>query len=181
MIVVKKLLKKIAILLILLIVIYSYLLSDYNPMFENEEFVYLTNKLKDSRNEDLKAFTDIYKIVYKHERRCPCEIATNHIGPYRHGYSPTKGIYQLKIKKEFSTDDCINFLFLNTDYNHGNIGIKKAANFYFNKTLNELNEKEKLTLIAIIKNSSLYDPIRNPKGVASRVNVFKAILKGHKK
>jgi hypothetical protein len=176
----KKLLKKIVAFLIAFliafIIIYSFLLSDYNPMFESKEFIYLTNKLKDAQKEDLKSFTDIYKIVNKNQIRSPSEITTSYIGPYRHGYSITKLIYELKIEKEFSADDCIKFLFLNTDYKHGNIGIREASKFYFKKTLKELSEKEKLILIAIVENPSLYDPIRNPEGVANRVRIYQMIL-----
>ncbi|WP_233209661.1 transglycosylase domain-containing protein [Flavobacterium sp. 9] len=152
-------------------------------MFENEEFVYLTNKLKDSQKEDLKSFTHIYNIVNETEKykRCPCEVSTNFIGPYRHGYSFTKLIYILKVEKEFTNDECLNFQLLNYDFGYKNIGIKAASKFYFNKNINDLNEEETITLVAMLKNSSLYNPIRNPEGVANRVKVFQTILQKHKK
>jgi hypothetical protein len=182
----KKLLKKIVAFLIAIIIIYSFLLSDYNPMFEKKEFVYLTNKLKDSRKEGLKSFTDIYNKVnsvntVEKEKRCPCEVSTNYIEQYRHGYSLTKLIYRLKIEREFTNDDCLKFLLLNYDFGYKNIGINAASKFYFNKSINNLNQEETITLVVMLKNSALYNPIRNPKGVANRVKVFQAILKRQKK
>lgn len=152
-------------------------------MFENEEFVYLTNKLKDSQKEDLKSFKHIYNIVNETEKHktCQCEVSTNYIGPYRHGYSLTKLIYILKVEKDFTEDECLNFQLLNYDFGYKKIGINAASQFYFNKNISNLNEEEKLTLIAMLKNSVLYNPIRNPEGSANRVRVFQTILKKHKK
>ncbi len=166
----------------------SYLLSDFNPIYQNNGFVHLSNKLKEAQSEDLSSFVKIQTEIYKkmEDPKCPCEIATNYIGSfsvYRHGYSPTKSLYQLKIKRKYSKMDCFKFLLLNTDFKHvyadstrKTFGVKEASKFYFNKDIKELNEKEVLTIIAMLKNPSLYDPIRNKEGLKNRVRVLERIL-----
>lgn len=147
-------------------------------MFKNENFISLTQNLKIAQKEDLRSFTDMYNKAYNiHNERCPCEVAANFIGPYRHGYSPTKLIYILKTEKDFTRNDCIKYLLLNTDYLNGNIGIKNAAKFYFNKPIEKLNINEKTLLIARLKNPVLYDPIRNPIGVKNRIGVLQSVLR----
>ena len=108
----KKKLKIFTVIIILFVLVYNFLLSDLNPMFKDSEFVYLTNKLKETQKENLKPITDIYIKIHKtvEEKRCSCEITTNYIGPYRHGFSLTKKIYLLKIEKEFTHNECLNCL-----------------------------------------------------------------------
>jgi len=174
----KKRLKIVAFILITIFVIYNLLLSDFNPMFEDDEFIYLTNKLKETEKQDLKFFVDAYKKVNEKNkyRRCECEVATTYIGPYRHGRSITKMIYVLKIEREFSNDQCLKFQFLNADYLSGNKGIKDAAKFYFKKNLEQLNEEEKLILIVMLDNPTLYNPIRRKEKVMNKVRLYKEIL-----
>jgi hypothetical protein len=45
--------------------IYSFLLSDFNPIFKNEAFVYLTNSLKETRKENFKSIVEIYNKTHK--------------------------------------------------------------------------------------------------------------------
>jgi hypothetical protein len=163
-----------------------YLLSDYNPIYSNKEFVYLNIKLKNAQNEDLRRFVEIQTEIYKKTERseCPCDQSTDYISPFRHGYSPTKLLYKLKVEREYSKINCFKFLLLNTDFAHvyadstrKTFGVKEASIFYFNKNVKDLNEKEILTLIATLKNPSLYDTIRNKEGVKYRVKALEKILR----
>lgn len=175
--------------LIFLILAIAYSLSNYNPIYRNEKFESLTNKLKNTQKENLSSFSRIYKKIntkLKNEK-CPCDRATDYIGPYRHGFSITQFLYQLKIQRNFTQTDCFKFLLLNTDFkssysDSGNktFGIKEASKFYFNKKIVQLNEDEILTLIAMLKNPGFYDPIRNKKGVQNRVLFFKKVLHNEK-
>lgn len=177
----KKILKITATIFLSLFLIYKFLLSDFNPIFKSEEFVYLNNALKASQKENLKSITDIYKKIHEKagDKRCSCEVSTRYIGPYRHGYSLTKKLYLLKIDKEFTEEQCLKFELLNTDFKYGNIGIKSASKFYFNKTVDQLNEVEKITFVAMLNNATLYNPIRNKEGLSNRVRLYQLIL--HKK
>ncbi|MBB4802026.1 CRISPR/Cas system CMR-associated protein Cmr1 (group 7 of RAMP superfamily) [Flavobacterium nitrogenifigens] len=174
----KKTLKIFFGLLIFLTILIGYLLSDFNPIYKNEEFVNLTDKIKNAQNEDFKSIIDIHNKIFKElkEPNCPCQTAVNNIGPFRHGYSITKSLYDLKIKKDFTQEECLKFVLVHYDFGYHQIGIKAASEFFFNKNIKELNEREKITLIAMLKNSSLYNPIRNKKGVKNRVYLLERIL-----
>ena len=176
----KKIFKIVATTVIALLLLYNFLLSDYNPMFKNEKFNSLNNQLKTVQKEDLKSFTTIYTKIHEtvKERRCPCEVIVNNTGAglYRHGFSLTQRFYLLKIEKEFTHEECLKFQLLNADFNYKNIGIKSASKFYFNKTIEQLNETEKVMFIAMLDNSSLYNPIRNKQMVKNRVRLYKMIL-----
>ena len=58
-------------------------------------------------------------------------------------------------------------------YDFGNFadGIRSAARIYFGKEPNELEIDESAMLVGMFKNSSLYNPRRNPVGVTNRRNV----------
>lgn len=171
-------LKKIIVFFIICAIACSFLISDYNPIFKNDEFVFLSKELKNTPNEDLKSIVDIQNKIYQRSKESPCycEDAANYIGPYRHGYSLTKLLYILKVKLNFIPDECLNFLLLNNNFGHGNKGIKEASKFYFKKDITQLNKKEILVLLTVFKNPGLYDPIRNPEGVKNRANLLERVV-----
>ncbi|MBA0885257.1 transglycosylase domain-containing protein [Flavobacterium undicola] len=150
----------------------------------NKEFVYLTHSLKkNTKNNKLNPFILIYNKIHQtvKERRCQCEIIMNYIGPYRHGFSLTKKLYLLKIKKDFTQDDCLKFALLNADfsqdsYSHDILGVEKASKFYFQKEIDKLNEKEKITLIIMLEHPILYNPHRNPKIALDKIRLYQRIL-----
>jgi hypothetical protein len=148
-------------------------------MFKNEEFVYLNNSLKETRKENFKSILKIYDQIHRTVKlkRCSCETATTYIGPYRHGFSLTKKIYLLKIEKDFYNNECLKFQLLNNDFGNGKIGVKNASKFYFGKNVEELNDDENITIIIMLENSALYNPIRNKKGVINKLNIYKNILR----
>jgi len=51
------------------------------------------------------------------------------------------------------------------------VGIESAAHTYFNKTPGELKVEEAAMLIGMLKNSSLYNPVRRPEITRERRNV----------
>ncbi|MCF6142560.1 transglycosylase domain-containing protein [Flavobacterium sp. K77] len=175
----KKAPKIIISIIIVLFAIYSFLLSDFNPIFKNEEFVYLTNSLKETRKENFKSIVEIYNEIHKtvKEKRCSCETATTFIGPYRHGYSLTKKLYLLKVEKEFSNNECLKFQLIHYDFGNGNIGVKNASKFYFGKTVEQLNEEEKIIIVVMLENSGLYNPLRNKTGVINKARIYQRILR----
>ena len=57
------------------------------------------------------------------------------------------------------------------DFGYNGDGIKSASNIYFGKEPMELNIEESAMLVGMLKNSSLYNPMRRPELVKSRRNV----------
>jgi len=57
------------------------------------------------------------------------------------------------------------------DFLNQAVGIESASNIYFDKKPSDLTLVESAVLVGMFKNSSLYNPIRNPEGVRNRRNV----------
>ena len=168
------------------------MLSDYNPMFNDKYFSTLKEEIVKDRNENLDDVPDLYLQIYKIEKvrtalfsntiglkSCPSLDVVRSVGMYFRTNIKlpfVELIYALKIEKEFSQKDCLNYLFLRNDYLYHNKGVKNASLFYFHKDINELNRNQKLTLIVMLDNSSLYNPIKRPEKVKSKVLLFERIL-----
>jgi len=174
----KKLLKLLIVIVIISILAYQFLLSDFNPMFKDESFISLTESLKNAREENLNSIAEIDNKIYKkiEKRRCDCESAVLNIGPYRHGFSLTKKLQLLKVQREFTESDCLKFELLNTVFLNKIKGIQETSKIYFNKTIEELNEEEKITFIVMLKNPSLYNPLRRKEKVENWVRIYSNIL-----
>lgn len=156
-----------------------YLLSDFNAIYKNEEFLFITKELKNAQKEELKSFIFTYNTIYGKikEPGCPCQNTANNIRTDTRNTSLLKrALYWLKIKKEFSHDECVKFVLIHYDFGFDNIGIKDASKFYFKKDLKQLNEKEIITLVVMLRNSALYNPIRNKKRLDAKVLLFEEIL-----
>ncbi len=57
------------------------------------------------------------------------------------------------------------------DFLYNAVGIKSAAKVYFNKEPQDLTVEEAAMLVGMVKNPSLYNPVRNPEGTLGRRNV----------
>jgi len=80
--------------------------------------------------------------------------------------------------KKYGGKVCLDMYVNRFDYVNGQIGVRNAANFYFNKSLNELGLFEIGTLIVMTKNPSFYNPIRRPDIVKEETN---KLMKKYKK
>jgi hypothetical protein len=74
------------------------------------------------------------------------------------GISP----YLIAAKVEESTNqrECLNRVLEKFDFLNLQIGIENASRFYFNKEILDLNDKEIVGIIVLMKNPSLYNPLR---------------------
>ena len=102
----------------LIIAGYICLLSDFNPMFRNDEFINLKKALDNSNDDELSSFVDLYNRINKsnENKYCPCDVITRNVDPFRHVISPRNKIYSLKIKKDFGHDNCLKYELLNSCY-----------------------------------------------------------------
>ena len=79
-------------------------------------------------------------------------------------------IYALKIERELSKEQILEF-YLNEVYlGHGYYGIKTAADGYFHKRLDELTLKEIAILVGLPKAPSFYSPTKNYELSLGRAN-----------
>ena len=84
---------------------------------------------------------------------------------------PIEWIIAVKLERQYTKDEIINLYLNKYDFNYTAIGIKSAAKTYFNKSPYELNIEESAMLVGMLKNSSLYNPVRREELTQSRRNV----------
>lgn len=76
-----------------------------------------------------------------------------------------------KLESRYSKEDIIT-MYLNTvSFSNNAYGIKSASVRYFNKLPKDLKVTEAAVLVGMLKGTTLYNPIRNPKNSLSRRNV----------
>ena len=87
-------------------------------------------------------------------------------------------VLAVKLERQYTKEEIITMYLNIYDFGYNGDGIKSASNIYFDKEPNELNVQESATLVGMLKNSSLYNPLRRPELVKSRRNVvFNQMLK----
>jgi penicillin-binding protein 1A len=80
-------------------------------------------------------------------------------------------IIAIRLERQYTKDEIIAMYFNIYDFNNYAIGIRSASKTYFSKEPKDLTIAESAMLVGMFKNSSLYNPIRNEKGVKNRRNV----------
>ena len=77
----------------------------------------------------------------------------------------------MKLERNYTKEEIIALYLNYFDFLHNAVGIKTAANTYFNKEPRDLNIEEAATLIGLCKNPSLFNPVRYPDRCRERRNV----------
>lgn len=76
-----------------------------------------------------------------------------------------------KLESNYSKEDILT-MYLNTvPFGNNSYGINTAAKHYFNKSAENLEVQESAMLVGMLKATSTYNPIRNPKRALERRNV----------
>ena len=83
---------------------------------------------------------------------------------------PIEWIIAIKLERYFTKEEIIAMYFNYFDFLHNAVGIKRAANVYFNKEPKNLNILEAALLVGLCKNPSLYNPLRHPDRCLDRRN-----------
>jgi len=84
---------------------------------------------------------------------------------------PIEWVIAVKLERYYTKEEIVAFYLNYFDFLHNAVGIKTAANTYFNKEPRELNVEESATLIGLCKNPSLFNPVRYPDRCRERRNV----------
>ena len=84
---------------------------------------------------------------------------------------PIEWVIAVKLERHYTKEEIVAFYLNYFDFLHNAVGIKTAANTYFNKEPRELNVEESATLIGLCKNPSLFNPVRYPDRCRERRNV----------
>ncbi len=80
-------------------------------------------------------------------------------------------IIAVRLERQYTKNEIIAMYFNEYDFGYYAVGIRSAAKTYFNKEPKDLSLDESAILVGMFKNSSLYNPIRNPEGVKNRRDV----------
>ncbi|WP_299112124.1 transglycosylase domain-containing protein [uncultured Winogradskyella sp.] len=83
-------------------------------------------------------------------------------------------IIAIRLERQYTKEEIIAQYFNIYDFGNNGDGIRSASRIYFGKEPKDLDMKESAMLVGMFKNSSLYNPRRNPVGVKNRRNVVLA-------
>ncbi|MBR1688244.1 MAG: transglycosylase domain-containing protein [Prevotella sp.] len=84
---------------------------------------------------------------------------------------PIEWVIAVQLERNYTKDEIIAMYLNYFDFLHNAVGIKTAANTYFNKEPKTLSLTEAATLIGLCKNPSYFNPVRNPERCKERRNV----------
>lgn len=84
---------------------------------------------------------------------------------------PIEWVIAVKLERNYTKDEIIALYLNYFDFLHNAVGIKTAANTYFNKEPKDLTVTESAMLIGLCKNPSYFNPVRNPERCRERRNV----------
>ena len=84
---------------------------------------------------------------------------------------PIEWVIAIKLERYYTKEEIIALYLNYFDFLHNAVGIKTAANTYFNKEPKDLTVCEAATLIGLCKNPSFFNPVRYPGRAKERRNV----------
>ena len=77
----------------------------------------------------------------------------------------------VQLEQRYTKKEILAMYLNKYDFGYQADGIRSAAKIFFNKKPLELKIEESATLVGMLKNSSLYNPLRRPERVKSRRNI----------
>ncbi|MFN9380192.1 MAG: transglycosylase domain-containing protein, partial [Bacteroidota bacterium] len=80
-------------------------------------------------------------------------------------------IIAVRLERNFTKDEIIALYLNKFSFINGAYGIKAASEIYFGKSQEELTVPESATLVGMLQNPSLYNPLRRPERVIKRREV----------
>ncbi|ULC59803.1 transglycosylase domain-containing protein [Flaviramulus sp. BrNp1-15] len=83
-------------------------------------------------------------------------------------------VIAIRLERQYTKEEIIAQYFNIYDFGNNADGIRSASSIYFDKEPKDLSLKESAMLVGMFKNSSLYNPRRNPVGVKNRRDVVLA-------
>ena len=86
-------------------------------------------------------------------------------------------IIAVRLEKRYTKDEIITMYLNKLDFVNNAVGIKSAANVYFNTQPDQLKLEEAATLVGMAKNPSLFNPVRRVDTTLHRRNVVLSQMK----
>ena len=80
-------------------------------------------------------------------------------------------VVAIKLERQYTKEEIITMYLNNYDFLNQAVGIRSASRIYFGKEPKELKVEESAMLVGMLKNSSLFNPLRRKEKVQQRRNV----------
>lgn len=80
-------------------------------------------------------------------------------------------VIAIRLEKNYTKDEILAMYLNKFDFLHLAVGVKSAAQIYFNRSQDSLEVQQAAMLIGMAKNPALFDPIRRPDTTLHRRNV----------
>lgn len=84
---------------------------------------------------------------------------------------PKEWIIATRLEQQYTKEEIIALYLNRYDFLNQAVGVKSAAYIYFNKPVDSLNVQESAMLVGMLKNSSLFNPVRREELVSKRREV----------
>ncbi len=79
-------------------------------------------------------------------------------------------IIAIRLERQYTKEEIITMYLNKYDFVYQAVGVRSASKIYFNKEAKDLKVQESAVLVAMLKNSALYNPVRRPDLVVQRRN-----------
>ncbi|MEM8525307.1 MAG: transglycosylase domain-containing protein [Bacteroidota bacterium] len=161
-----------------------YIFSDFNQSVDHQRVDLLIEEIKSAEIYGEVVY-DTYNQIYDEAlersylgkftydlfgkiKECPCytvasatsstiiNYSSNHLAENRYNIARI-------LEEQVSQKECLNYILANFNYSYNKIGIGEAARFYYQKELNDLEQKELVGLLIMEKNPMIYNPKRSPE------------------
>ena len=80
-------------------------------------------------------------------------------------------VIAIRLERQYTKREILTMYLNKYDFLNQAVGIRSASRIYFGKEPQELEQNESAMLVGMLKNSSLFNPIRRPEMVTKRRNV----------
>ena len=80
-------------------------------------------------------------------------------------------VIAVQLEQRYTKNEILSLYLNKYDFGYQADGVRSATKIFFNKTPQTLSIEESATLVGMLKNSSLYNPIRRPERVKERRNI----------
>lgn len=80
-------------------------------------------------------------------------------------------VIAVRLERQYTKSEILTMYLNKYDFLNQAVGIRSASRIYFGKEPKELSQEESAMLVGMLKNSSLFNPIRRPEMVKQRRNV----------
>lgn len=173
----------------------QYLKSDFNNSFDQVKLSQLKSKIEKAEpipTDFIEAYNHINPITStngilidaikgNYLRECPClNVARMSFIHGENKLLENEYVLAWKLEKEFTQKQCLYLYAQQFDFLYNNKGIKSASEYFFHKKTDDLSYDEMATLILMFQNSSLYNPIKNPKLIEQKLNEIKTTVHSFK-